>query len=91
MNPEQEYKQNAQCNCPVCAGKCPLCASEGCGMCPYCKNTRCPMCPMCANQYEQFIGQETITEAASRLTFDRVLLILILVLVAYIAWSHYRE
>ena len=93
MEQEHSVKQEAQmpCNCPICKGQCPKCRMEGCGMCPYCMQTRCPLCPMCAAQRESFIGQETMQKTMNMMTFDRIILLLILILVGYIAWSHYNE
>ncbi|ARF11404.1 hypothetical protein Klosneuvirus_1_261 [Klosneuvirus KNV1] len=80
-----------QCSCPMCRGQCQWCSKSGCGMCSHCKNTRCPLCPYCAKtdiQNEPF----TMTEKIKlNLTFDRFLLFIILILVGYIAWKHYRE
>ena len=95
MEQEQSLNQESRlpCNCQVCGGKCPNCRMHGCGMCPYCQKTRCPICPMCAGQQEPFMGQEMIQNTANKfnLTFDRFVLILILILVGYISWSHYNK
>jgi hypothetical protein len=93
MEQEQSTNQTSQipCNCPACGGQCPRCRMEGCGMCPYCQKTRCPVCPMCVRQQEPFVGQETLQKTVNKLnlTFDRVVLLLILLLVGYIAYRHY--
>ncbi|QKF94096.1 hypothetical protein QKU48_gp0638 [Fadolivirus algeromassiliense] len=94
MEQEQTPNQEQQtCGCQICGGQCPKCRMEGCGMCPFCQRTRCPVCPLCAAQQEPFIGQETLQRTVNRfnLTFERVALFLILLLVAYVAWKHYNE
>lgn len=101
MNTDSEMETNSQyqqkqhpCNCPVCKGQCIRCNSIGCGMCPFCKNTRCPICPQCAEVLEGY-NMEDIKETKNKfiksLTFEKVTLTLILILVIYIAWKHYKE
>jgi len=87
-------QQQTPCDCPVCGGQCPRCRRLGCGMCPYCTGTRCPLCPQCANTLESFNAseeQQPKTKMPFNLTFERILLLLILAGVCYIAWKHSKE
>jgi len=80
-----------QCSCSVCQGQCQWCSKSGCGMCPHCKNTRCPLCPYCIQKEIKGEPFNVTDKIKLNLTFDRFLLVIILILVGYIAWKHYRE
>lgn len=80
-------EEQLQCRCPVCKGQCPRCLAEGCGICHHCRKHGVRQCPRCAALLEGY----SMTELKDSLSFDRVMLILILVLVSYIAYKHYQE
>lgn len=91
---KSDQQQQTPCDCPVCGGQCQRCNRMGCGMCPYCTSTRCPLCPQCAKTLESFNAseeQQTNTKIPFNLTFERIVLLLILAGVCYIAWKHYKE
>ena len=94
---EMEYKQEqliAKCDCPVCGGRCPRCNVLGCGLCANCKHTRCPLCPQCTavlEGYDSNEKQSIIPKSRFNMTFERGILLLILALISYIAWKHYKE
>lgn len=94
---EIEHKQEQQqlpCNCPVCKGQCPRCNKMGCGMCKFCTHTRCPVCPQCATMLESLHEtehQHMKHKMPFHMTFERVILLLILILAGYVAWKHYKE
>jgi len=97
MSQQQPQTENQpQCNCSICGGQCPRCRMMGCGMCNNCKNTRCPLCPQCANMVKNIEGYDSTEEQVVKpkhkfVTFDRTILILILLLITYIAWKHYKD
>ena len=84
----------SKCTCPVCKGGCQRCMLGGCGMCPYCKSGRSPLCPQCAQVLESYTFSnmtEMKDSVTSRLSFDRIVMILVLLLVLYVAYKHFQE
>jgi len=79
--------ESVTCSCPVCQGQCPRCLNSGCGLCHHCRRRGAQQCPLCAKAVEGY----SMGEFKSSLSFDRVLLILILIFVSYIAYKHYQE
>lgn len=83
-------EEEQKCICPVCRGGCRRCMMGGCGMCPYCRN-RGGVCPQCAAVLEGYSLSEMKDTVVGGITFDRVVMILILLLVIYLAYKHYQE
>ncbi|ARF09505.1 hypothetical protein Indivirus_1_128 [Indivirus ILV1] len=89
---------NCQCPCLACQmSECHRCDGgkcgcrfhhwrhgRGCGRCPFCHAGRHQQCPYAKQVLEGY-------DSPSFLTFNRVMLILILILVIYIAFDHYKK
>jgi hypothetical protein len=95
MEPETETESETEsqvvniqkvnnCMCPKCKSNCPRCRTVGCGMCHMCRRRGCSKCPQCANMWNRSL-------LPFNLSLNRIILILILILVAYIALKHYRR
>ncbi len=103
MESKPEMKQEKVqigCPCQGCGmGLCGGCRMYGCGGCPYRRRRGCGRCRFCLGGRQREcpfqgvtnIGAMEYFDGSSMLSFDRVLLILILILVIYVAFKHYNN